>query len=278
MKPRQIAGAALLLLAGAGLTEAGYRFAAGTHPAPANAAPDAVDVGFTQFMRSHHDQAVVMTQILLDHGSTRLAGLALLLLAGAGLSEAWHRLAAGAPAALAAAAPGAVDVGFTQFMRSHHDQAVVMTQILLDHGSTRLASLARSIQAAQLIETGEMKGWLLLWGKPLLPATAGMDWMLLGRTPPDAALSRYLIDCRSAPGGMPGLASSEELNNLRKLDGDERDRLFLQLMMRHHQGALPMAHFAALNAETPVVRTLAAQIEVQQMEELGAMALLARQR
>ena len=153
MKPRQIAGAALLLLAGAGLTEAGYRFAAGTHPAPANAAPDAVDVGFTQFMRSHHDQAVVMTQILLDHGSTRLAGL------------------------------------------------------------------ARSIQAAQLIEIGEMKGWLLLWGKPLLPATSGMDWMLLGHTPPDAALSRYLIDCRSAPGGMPGLATSDELNNLRKLDG-----------------------------------------------------------
>ena len=206
-----------------------------------------------------------------------IAGAVLLLLAGAGLTEAGRRLAAGAQPAQAIAAPGAVDVGFAQFMRSHHDQAVVMTQILLDHGPTRLAGLARSIQTAQLIEIGEMKGWLLLWGKPLLPASAGMNWMLLGKTPPDATLTRYLADCRSA-GGMPGLASSDELNTLRQLDGDERDRQFLQLMMRHHQGALPMAHFAALNAETPAVRTLAAQIEVQQMEELGAMALLTRER
>ena len=206
-----------------------------------------------------------------------IAGAVLLLLTGAGLTEAGRRLVAGAHPEQTIALPGAVDVGFAQFMRSHHDQAVVMTQILLDHGPTRLAGLARSIQTAQLIEIGEMKGWLLLWGKPLLPASVGMNWMLLGKTPPDATLTRYLADCRSA-GGMPGLASSDELNTLRQLDGDERDRLFLQLMMRHHQGALPMAHFAALNAETPAVRTLAAQIEVQQMEELGAMALLTRER
>ena len=206
-----------------------------------------------------------------------IAGAVLLLLTGAGLTEAGRRLVAGAHPEQAIALPGAVDVGFAQFMRSHHDQAVVMTQILLDHGPTRLAGLARSIQTAQLIEIGEMKGWLLLWGKPLLPASVGMNWMLLGKTPPDATLTRYLADCRAAS-GMPGLASSDELNTLRQLDGDERDRLFLQLMMRHHQGALPMAHFAALNAETPAVRTLAAQIEVQQMEELGAMALLTRER
>ncbi len=206
-----------------------------------------------------------------------IAGAVLLLLTGAGLTEAGRRLVAGAHPEQTIALPGAVDVGFAQFMRSHHDQAVVMTQILLDHGPTRLAGLARSIQTAQLIEIGEMKGWLLLWGKPLLPASVGMNWMLLGKTPPDATLTRYLADCRAA-GGMPGLASSDELNTLRQLDGDERDRLFLQLMMRHHQGALPMAHFAALNAETPAVRTLAAQIEVQQMEELGAMALLTRER
>ena len=205
----------------------------------------------------------------------RVAGVALTLLVGAGLLEAGHRYATHAHPASAIAAPGAVDVGFTQSMRSHHDQAVVMTQILLDHGPSKLTGLARSIQSAQLIEIGEMKGWLLLWGKPLLPATSAMDWMLLGRAPPDASLSRYLADCRAA-GGMPGLATSDELNTLRSLDGDARDRLFLQLMMRHHQGALPMAHFAALNAETPVVRTLAAQIEVQQMEELGAMAMMGR--
>ena len=198
---------------------------------------------------------------------------ALLLLAGAGLVLAGQRFVTRtAPTGV----PGPVDVGFTQTMRSHHDQAVVMTQILLDHGSTRLASLARTIQTDQLIEIGQMKGWLLLWDKPLLPSRAGMDWLLLGRVPPDAALTQYIADCRASSGGMPGLATSEELNRLRGLDGEARDRLFLELMLRHHQGALPMAHFAARNAETQVVRTLAAQIEVQQAQEVGAMALLLR--
>nr|WP_277817152.1 DUF305 domain-containing protein [Solimonas terrae] len=177
-------------------------------------------------------------------------------------------------AAAQVSAPGPVDIGFAQFMRSHHDQAVVMTRILLGHGSTRLDALARSIQAAQLIEIGEMKGWLLLWGKPVLPATTSMDWMLFGHTAPDAALARYLSDCRSSPGGMPGLASSAELDTLRGLDGEARDQLFLQLMIRHHQGGLPMAHFAARNAETATVRTLAAEIEVQQTQEIAAMAVL----
>ncbi|MBV8063052.1 MAG: DUF305 domain-containing protein, partial [Nevskia sp.] len=199
--------------------------------------------------------------------------LALALLAGAGLATAYMRWSA-PPVALAQ--PDAVDVGFAQFMGSHHDQAVTMTSILLDQGSTRLTGLARAIHTAQLIEIGQMKGWLQLWGKPQLPATRQMDWMLLGQAPPDAALKQYLLDCKAAPGGMPGLATSEELNRLRALDGDERDRLFLELMIRHHQGALPMARFASLNARIPAVRMLAAQILLQQTEELGSMALLLR--
>lgn len=205
----------------------------------------------------------------------RFAGPVLLLLAGAGFTATGYRVAAGLhPPPLPV--PGAVDIGFAQSMRSHHDQAVVMTQILLDRGASKLTGLARSIQHAQLIEIGQMKGWLLLWNKPALPASGAMEWMLLGKAPPDAALRQYLVDCRTSPGGMPGLATSEELNRLRSLDGEARDRLFLELMLRHHQGALPMAHFAARNAETQVVRTLAAQIEVQQAQEMGVMALLLR--
>lgn len=205
----------------------------------------------------------------------RVGGALLLLLAGTLIFVSAYRL--GANRAMAQVVdPGPVDVGFAQFMRNHHDQAVLMTQILLDHGTTRLPGLARAIQSAQLIEIGEMKAWLLSWKKPLLPATTSMDWMLFGKAAPDAALMRYLTDCQSAPGGMPGLASNDELQQLRDLDGDARDRLFLELMIRHHQGGLPMAHFAALNARMPTVRTLAAEIEVQQMQELAAMTLLRR--
>src|SRR3546814_4706887 len=78
-----------------------------------------------------------------------------------------------------------------------------------------------------------MKGWLRLWGKPVLPATTSMDWMLFGKNAPDAELARYLSDCRSSPGGMPGMASTQELNELRQLDGEARDQLFLRRSEEH---------------------------------------------
>lgn len=200
----------------------------------------------------------------------------LLLLAGAGTVKVYEHFAAPHQAMIPAAGP--IDVGFAQSMNSHHDQAIVMSQIILRHGSTRLEGLAKSIETAQLLEIGQMKGWLQLWGKPLLPSTSGMGWMQLGKSPPDAALAKYLLDCRSSPGGMPGLATTDQLNQLRKLDGGERDRLFLQLMIAHHMGALPMAQFAANNAETEVVRALAAQIVMHQSEELSVMMLMLRSR
>lgn len=77
----------------------------------------------------------------------------------------------------------------------------------------------------------------------------------------------YITDCNASPGGMVGLATTEELNRLRDLEGDARDRLFLELMIRHHQGALPMAQFAAQNADTSLVRGLAMQDIIEQGKE-----------
>ncbi len=202
--------------------------------------------------------------------------LGIVVLAGLAAAFAVGRRVGAEQGAAMAAEAGPVDVGFAQFMSLHHDQAVVMAQTLLNGGSTRLGGLANAIVSAQLMEIGQMRGWLRLWGQPLMPATREMDWMLVGKSPPDAALSRYLLDCKSAPGGMPGLATVDELNQLRALDGDARDALFLQLMIRHHQGGLPMAYFASRNTEVPAVRTLAAQITVEQTEELSQMLLLLR--
>lgn len=207
---------------------------------------------------------------------THLVASILLLAAGAGAMKAYEHFAAPHQAVIAAGGP--VDVGFAQSMNSHHDQAIVMSQIILQHGSTRLEGLAKAIESAQLVEIGQMKGWLQLWGKPLLPSTNGMGWMQLGKSPPDAALAKYLLDCRSSPGGMPGLATTDQLNELRRLDGEERDRLFLQLMIAHHMGALPMAQFAANNAEAEVVRALAAQMVMHQSEEISVMTLMLRSR
>jgi uncharacterized protein (DUF305 family) len=101
-----------------------------------------------------------------------------------------------------------------------------------------------------------------------------MSWLLAGRTPPDAALLRYIAECDASPGGMAGMASADDLNRLRDARGDARDRLFLQLMIRHHAGALPMAQFAAANAHTRLIRQLAQVDLIEQSKELSEMQLM----
>lgn len=121
-----------------------------------------------------------------------------------------------------------------------------------------------------------MRGWLALWGQPSFPAAKGMIWMLLGPGQPGGELIRYVAACGTT-GSTPGMASVDELNQLRELDGTARDRLFLQLMIRHHQGSLPMARFAALAAEHSAVRALAGRIAWDQAAEISRLAGLFRE-
>ncbi len=165
--------------------------------------------------------------------------------------------------------PGPIDIGFAQSMSLHHQQAIAMSQLLLDDRPTGLQILAKQVAYSQLIELGEMRGWLRLWGQPLTPYPVDMNWMLLGAAPPDAELLQYLLACQASPTGMSGLATDEELMQLRSLEGLSRDRHFLALMLAHHQGGLPMARFAATEATLPVVRELAVRAVVEQTKEVA---------
>ena len=197
--------------------------------------------------------------------------VALSLAAASGVA---YRQVHAARSALAATRPGTVDIGFAQFMGLHHQQAIGMSQLLLDGRPTRLAGLARSIAGAQLLELGEMHGWLRLWGKPLLPATRSMSWMLSGDAPPDPQLSRYLLDCQRSATGMVGLPSDAALNRLRELEGRARDEHFLKLMLAHHEGGVPMVRFAAQQAQLPAVRDLATRIILEQSREIAQIQLM----
>lgn len=195
-----------------------------------------------------------------------LAGLALALVLG----QLGYRLRAVTPATAASA----VDIGFAQTMSRHHQQAIGLARQLLDGRPTGLAPLAQRMLETQLVELGEMRGWLRLWGASLHPPASGaMDWMLRGQRPPDAALRQYLLDCARAPGGMVGLATAEDLLALDRLEGRARDARFLELMLAHHEGGLPMARLAAREAALPVVRRLAAEVLREQSEEIRTMRL-----
>lgn len=172
---------------------------------------------------------------------------------------------------LAVLEPGPVDIGFAQSMSLHHQQAIGMSQLMLDGRPTRLGGLARTIAYAQLQELGEMRGWLRLWNQPLLPVSRSMTWMLLGKTPPDDRLRQYLLDCERSPTGMAGLATDADIHKLRQLQGKERDRHFLTLMLAHHQGGVSMARFAAREGQLRVVRELAARVVYDQVHEIDRM-------
>ena len=73
---------------------------------------------------------------------------------------------------------------------------------------------------------------------------------------------------------MPGMATEEELANLRSLQGAAFDVEFLRLMIRHHQGGTEMAEYAADAAAQPVVRSLASAIAETQSAELDYLTEL----
>lgn len=189
---------------------------------------------------------------------------------------AWqqHRALQSANAAMAAWQPGPIEIGFAQSMSRHHQQAIGMSQLMLDGRPTMLVVLARSIAGAQMLELGEMQGWLRLWKQPFVSNTRGMNWMLLGKGPLDAELKQYLLDCERSPTGMVGLASDAEVNRLRQTEGRERDLLFLNLMLAHHEGGIPMARFAAEQARIDAVRRLASQVVREQFEEIARIRMM----
>jgi uncharacterized protein (DUF305 family) len=171
--------------------------------------------------------------------------------------------------------PGPVDIGFSQDMTVHHLQAVEMAGWERDHTTDpELAQLSTDIERTQNAQVGQMQGWLALWDAPALPLGGHMGWMSdapgahAHTGPPDPTTGT--VD------RMPGMASTAELTALRAATGPELDVLFLQLMLRHHQGGAEMLRYGAAHAEVPQVRNLAAQMlgsqtsEIQYLEELLA--------
>lgn len=162
--------------------------------------------------------------------------------------------------------PGAVDVGFSQDMAVHHEQAVLMANLAQTRGGPAVATLANAILIDQSQEIGLMRGWLRLWGDPDVDPTP-MAWMT-----PAPAMSMAMG--RSAGESMPGMATPGELTRLSTLTGKRFDVLFLQLMIRHHEGGLEMCQYAEAHAKLAVVGNAARAMAVEQIEDLGQMQAL----
>ena len=163
-----------------------------------------------------------------------------------------------------------VDVGFLQDMTVHHQQAVEMGAWARDHtADPYVGKLAADMETTQNSQIGRMQGWLDLWGAAPLPVGGHMGWMA-EPTHEHAAGTKVPV--------MPGMASDEDLQALRAATGQQLDVLFLQLMLRHHEGGKVMMDYAAQHASIPQVRNLATQMLTSQTAESDYLRQLLAER
>ncbi len=166
--------------------------------------------------------------------------------------------------------PNSIDVGFSQDMTVHHQQAVTLASWARDHSEDpAIRRLAGDIEIGQSDQIGRMQGWLGLWSRPSRADGPPMTWMIGDEhrqhsTKPDQT--------------MPGMATVAEIERLRTLSGTDLDIYFLQLMIRHHQGGEPMMLAAIDGAAVGEVTNLAEQMLDAQTAEITTMTAMLNER
>jgi uncharacterized protein (DUF305 family) len=157
---------------------------------------------------------------------------------------------------------GSVEAGFARDMSVHHAQAVEMAEVVRDKTeSDEIHTLAKDIALTQQGQIGQMRGWLDVWGLSPTGSEPAMAWM-----------------GHPTEGRMHGMASTGELERLREASPEEADRLFLQLMIPHHEAAVPMAEAAMERSDNPEVERLAEAIIASQTGEIKVMEAMLRER
>lgn len=146
------------------------------------------------------------------------------------------------------------DVRFMQGMIPHHEQALVMTELVRRHATTdAVRQMALRMEISQRDEIALMETWLRNHGEPVrMPGMDGMDGMHL----------------------MPGMLTPEQMEELRDARGVEFDRLFLEYMIQHHRGAIEMVAelFATPGAaQESTVFKFAEDVDADQTMEIERM-------
>lgn len=138
-----------------------------------------------------------------------------------------------------------------------------------DDSSVR--TLAYDIITTQTAQRGIFIGWLQQWG-----LNQGSE------RPPMAWMAAHGGHGTAGPAGdasaMPGMASEVELERLRDLTGQEAEVLFLQLMIRHHEGGVQMAEGLLSLSDREEVATMARHIVTGQSGEIKLMTDMLEQR
>ncbi|HSK90579.1 MAG TPA: DUF305 domain-containing protein [Euzebyales bacterium] len=172
-----------------------------------------------------------------------------------------RKLSAAEASELQVPAVNAADVEFVRMMIPHHEQALEMTALVPSRTERDdLPLLAERIEVSQTDEIEQMQRWLDDQRHDHASAGDGQD--------PHAGHDGHL---------MPGMATPEEMSRLSAVEDEAFDELFLQLMIRHHEGAVTMVEELLASGEggqNPEVFQLAQHIEADQRVEIARMKQL----
>ncbi len=165
----------------------------------------------------------------------------------------------GAAGGTDASAHNSIDVAFAQGMIPHHAQAVQMSELAATNTTNPgVQALALEIIAAQGPEIRLMTDWLTGWGAEVPDPNASMEQNM------------------ELAGGMmmSGMVSDSDFEKLRAARDAEFDRLFLELMILHHEGAIEMAQQELDGGDSPEAKALAQRIIDTQQAEITKMEAL----
>lgn len=146
------------------------------------------------------------------------------------------------------------DVEFVHGMIAHHEQALQMTSLVEERsGSEDIPQLALRLEVSQQDELAQLNRWLEARDEPVPLAGA-----------------RHHHDL------MPGMLSDDQLTELATASGAEFDRLFLEYMIFHHEGAIAMVDMLVTGegGQEPELNQLANHIDSDQRVEISRMKRL----
>ena len=143
-----------------------------------------------------------------------------------------------------------VDSMFSLMMIPHHEQALDMAALVPERStSPEVQALAEEIEAAQAPEIEQMQGWLDEWGIE----------------------SEIDLADHADHAGMEGMLTDEQMERLAAAEGAEFDRLWLEGMIAHHEGAVVMAETVLRSGTHRPSQDLAEEIIATQQAEITRM-------
>lgn len=155
------------------------------------------------------------------------------------------------------------DVTFVTSMIGHHLQALDMAALAPDRAEAPdVAAFAERVTAAQGPEIHALAAWLQERGLPVPAEVESLDGT--GPRVPDSGHDH-------AHDGMAGMLSAEQMTALESATGAEFDRLFLEGMIQHHQGALDMVDVVLVDGQDTYALEIAADTAAGQGAEIDRL-------